>query len=347
MKIIISSIKFAPGHIAHLKAYYHLCIECGYQTILYLDREYLKYINNNKYVIVTDLKAVIDINPDVVLLYNVAITAMKFVRICKLKGWKFFYVWHEPYPGWEQLLKEGRYIPKFVGAYCVSFYICRKSDEILLASEYAMGKCHKYAHALYKKAIKFPLVFMDEKRQSDEIVPRKYFSHIGAFCKSHGSLEFLNFVKFSAGKSIMFQIATRTDITKYLNDPILQHMKRNRQLVVQQGRALTTEEINTAYCNSICVWNAYRRSTQSGVLANAFMLGTPVIASRLGSFPEFVKPGLTGEFINDYKTENILNAYYKISNNIDVMEKACRKQFLKKFYYKNKIELFKNIVDKC
>ena len=74
------------------------------------------------------------------------------------------------------------------------------------------------------------------------------------------------------------------------------------------------------------------------------MLGTPVIATCIGSFPEFVKPGQTGEFIDDYKPETILNAYHKISNNIDKMEKACRNEFLEKFYYKNQSELFAKII---
>lgn len=343
MKIIIASINFAPGMVAHLHAYYRLCVECGFQTILYLDETYLKYIDRNEYTIVTDLKAVIAINPNIVLLYNVATAAIRFAKICKSNGWKFLYVWHEPYPGLKQVLKEGSYIPQFIGAHCVSLYICCQADKVFLASDYAMESCYKYTRSMYKKAVKFPLIFMDEA-QTKETTPRKYFSHVGSFCKSHASLEFLKFVKSAVGKSILFQIATRTNITEYLNDPILQYMQKNGQLVVQQGRPLTIKEITIAYRNSICVWNAYSRSTQSGVLANAFMLGTPVIASRLGSFPEFVKPGLTGEFIDDYEPETILNAYYEIAHNIDKMEKVCRNEFLEKFYYKNQCELFKKIV---
>jgi glycosyltransferase involved in cell wall biosynthesis len=344
MKIVIASINFAPGHVAHLRAYYHLCVACGYETILYLNEEYKKYININECVIVTDLKTVVSINPDIVLLYNVASKAIKFVRFCKSKGWKFIYVWHEPYSGWRQLVKEGSYIPRFVGACCVSLYICHQSDNVFLASSYAMNVCRKYAYKMYKKSYKFPLVFMDEA-QEEASVSRKYFSYIGTFCKPHASLNFLKFVKSAIGKSIKFQIATRTNITTYLNDPVLDEMQKNGQLIVQQGRPLTTEEINRAYQNSICVWNAYARSTQSGVLANAFMLGTPVIATSVGSFPEFVKPGLTGEFVNDYKSETILNAYHKIANNLDVMQSECRKEFLKTFYYKNQVELFKKIIN--
>ena len=45
---------------------------------------------------------------------------------------------------------------------------------------------------------------------------------------------------------------------------------------------MTTEEINGFYLQSICVWNAYTRSTQSGVFASSLMMGTPVIANENG-----------------------------------------------------------------
>lgn len=250
MKLVIASMNFAPGHATNLCAYYKLCVECGFQTTLYLNKEYLKYIDTNKYTVVTDLKSVVSINPNAVLLYNVATTAIKFARFCKFNGWKFFYILHEPYSGLKQLLKEGGYIPRLIGAHCVNFYICSQADKVLLASDYAMENCHRYAHDVYKKAVRFSLIFMDEAH-TEETTSRKYFSHVGSFYKSHASLEFLEFVKSAVGKSILFQIATRSDITKYLHDPILQYMQKSGQLIIQQGRPLTTKEINAAYRNSI------------------------------------------------------------------------------------------------
>ena len=345
MRIVIVSLNFSVGHIAHLKAYYHLCIDCGFQTTLYLQEQYLKYIDPQNYAITTKLSDLVIINPKVVLLYNVAITAMKFVRFCKIKHWTFIYVLHEPFPGFKEILKDGKYLPKILAANLVNFYICSQSDKVLLASKRAEQCCKKYMPFIYRKSVKFPLIFMDESGTFTN-VKRKYFSIIGGFDDSHAPLKFVNFIKESFNKPILFQIATKMTITRYLEDPLIRQMMCNGQLIVQQGKPLTSTEINTAYRNSICVWNAYRRSTQSGVLANAFMLGTPVIATSIGSFPEFVKPGETGEFIDNYETESILNAYNKIASNIDKMEKACRNEFLEKFYYKHQVERFKQIVGK-
>ncbi len=312
--------------------------------MFYLDEEYLKYIDSSTYLTMTKLDDVVAINPEVVLLYNIAIVAMKFARFCKTKGWKLIYILHEPVLGCRETLKEGNSIIKAIGANFVNFYICSQSDKVLLASKYAQQCCEKYMPSTYKKSAKFPLIFMDEASNFTD-VRKKYFSLIGSFADPHAPLKFVNFIKESFNKPILFQIATKMTITRYLEDPLIKQMMCNGQLIVQQGKPLTSTEINTAYRNSICVWTAYRRSTQSGVLANAFMLGTPVIATSIGSFPEFVKPGLTGEFIDDYEPETILNAYYKIANNMEKMERACRNEFLEKFYYKNQLKLFRGIVN--
>ena len=49
---------------------------------------------------------------------------------------------------------------------------------------------------------------------------------------------------------------------------------------MQDGRPMTDNEINMAYASSIAVWNAYNRTTQSGVMSKAFMFGTPAIVLK-------------------------------------------------------------------
>jgi glycosyltransferase involved in cell wall biosynthesis len=58
--------------------------------------------------------------------------------------------------------------------------------------------------------------------------------------------------------------------------------------VVRAGRALTNAEINKYYAKSTVVWNAYKRSMQSGVLAKAYMFGTPVVVSILNKSEYFL-----------------------------------------------------------
>lgn len=346
MKIMISSLRFGPGHIAHLKAWYKLCTVCGYDVSMFTNNKYSDYIDSDKYKMLLNLNEVEEYMPDVVLLYNLDTDNIKFVKWCRKKSIKVLYVLHEPYMGIRELLKDGSYAYKQAVGSILNYIICREADRVMLCSDYAVENCEKYMKSAFKKHIRFPLVFEDEYLNSyDE--NRKYFSLIGTYASSKGSDLFLKFVKESvnAGYDIDFQIATRSDIGELLDDKIFKMLIENGKLIVQQGRAMTSEEINKAYKRSICCWNGYRRSTQSGVLPNAFMQGTPVLATRLGSFEEFVVPGETGEFIDNENFSSIYDGYTRIKRNGKYMNGQCRKKFLSVFCVQGQEKNFRGIIE--
>jgi glycosyltransferase involved in cell wall biosynthesis len=97
---------------------------------------------------------------------------------------------------------------------------------------------------------------------------------------------------------------------------------------------LSNDEINEYYLKSFCVWNIYNCSTQSGVLPRAFMAGAAVIAKGNGSFPEFIRPGMTGEFVasgDDH--EEIFQSAEKIRRETPRYVGECRKSFMGTFFY--------------
>lgn len=344
MKILICSVHFGPGHTAHLDAYKHLLDECGFESALYLAPAYLKLFSDEKIKkhIITSLEDALKFKPDVVWLYNIGFEDRKFIRAFKQRS-KLVYVLHEPYMGIHEILKEGKNIPYMVVAALLNAWICSQSYRVVLSSEYAVANCKKYMPGTYRKSLTFPLIFPDKYIATSE---RQYFSMIGGYSDPHASDEFLDFVKESYQKNtIKFQIATRTDIGEKLKNPVLQKMMHDGRLLVHQGRPLTEDEMNQAYRRSICTWNAYHRSTQSGVLANSFMQGTPVMATHLGSFEEYVKNGKTGVFVDDYKYKTIFNAYQQIEQNVETMSRCCRDTFLERFYYRSQIKRFKEIIE--
>ena len=69
------------------------------------------------------------------------------------------------------------------------------------------------------------------------------------------------------------------------------------------------------------------------------------MATHLGSFDEYVQDGINGAFIDDFNYESIFNAYQKIEENIEILEKNCRDIFLNTFCYRNQEENFKKIVE--
>lgn len=344
MKILICSVHFGPGHTAHLDAYKHLLDECGFESALYLAPAYLKLFSDEKIKkhIITSLEDALKFEPDVVWLYNIGFEDRKFIRAFKQHS-KLVYVLHEPYMGIHEILKEGKNIPYMVVAALLNAWICSQSYRVVLNSAYAVANCKKYMPGTYQKSLTFPLIFPDKYISTSN---RQYFSMIGGYSDPHASDEFLGFVKESYQKNtIKFQIATRTDISEKLKDTVLQKMMKDGRLLIQHGRPLTEDEMNLAYRRSFCTWNAYHRSTQSGVLANSFMQGTPVMATHLGSFEEYVKNGETGIFVNDYSYKTIFNAYLQIVQNVETMVQYCRNTFLERFYYRSQIKRFKEIIE--
>lgn len=344
-KILIVSLHFSPAYIGHMMAWYKLCEQCGYKVMIFIGEQYVTFFHNTGLCYSTNYEELSVFKPDFAVVQNTGFENIAFFRWCKNNNCSILYILHEPYMGIKELLKDGKYCIKQAIACCLNSWLCKKAKKVILCSQYAEENCRRYMKGAYRKRERFPLIFMDEYQEEGE--KRNYFSLIGAFATSKGSDLFLDFVKYATLKEydISFQIATRTNLDKQLNDESLQKLIRNKKLLVQHGRDMTPEEINGAYRRSICCWNGYRRTTQSGVLPNAFMLGTPVLATKLGSFCEFVVPNHTGVFINNKDPESIYNGFKMIKDHNESMSKDCRRFFLTNFYYRNQIQRFKSLVE--
>lgn len=344
MRILVCSVHFGAGHTAHLSAYLKMLKDCGYEVALYLDDRYMKLFNDAKGNYIFNLQDALAFQPDIVWIWNTGFENVSVIKAFKKMDALIVYVLHEPFMGVAELLKEKGYITKAAVASLLNYWICMKADRVVLCSQYAEQLCQTYMKNAYRKKILYPLIYPDDFLDTGK---RCYFSKIGGFGTAHGSKQFLYFVKESYQKNdIAFQIATRANISEKLKDPILQKMMKSGRLIVKQGRPLTEQEMNEAYRRSICTWNGYIRSTQSGVLANSFMQGTPVMATHLGSFDEYVQDGKNGVFINDFSYDSIFNAFQRVKGNMDEMVENARNTFLTHFYYRNQEEKFKEIVEK-
>jgi glycosyltransferase involved in cell wall biosynthesis len=185
-----------------------------------------------------------------------------------------------------------------------------------------------------------PLLF-DDEIGSDRVErarhDKRFFGFVGTACKSHGFDVFVSFAKFviGSGSRMPFSIATKVDLSSLLaEDRELARLVREGRIRMQHGRGLSNDEINLHYLDCFCVWAVYRRSTQSGVMANAFMAGSPVIATRVGSFPEYVVPGVNGEFVDSVDDFGaMLRLAEKMRRDIPAYSAGSRKTFLDTFYY--------------
>lgn len=345
MKILISSLRFAPGHIAHLIAYYKMCRELNFDVKLLVDAKYLYFLSSYELSIITSIEDAKAFSPTTILVYNVAKENLTLANEFKKRDCKMIYVFHEPFSGFSGLMEEKEHLFRSIARMCVDSLICYCYDQVLLPSQNAKENYEKNMLLLNKNYALFPLIFPDEYGNTIGSHPpkREYFSYIGGFASTHGADEFLEFIHFTVRRKldVKFKIATRTNLDSVLKDSALQDIIENGRLAVIHGKPLTSKEINRHYAESMCIWNVYNKSVQSGVLGNAFMMGTPVIASRIGSFEEYVIDGYNGFFIEDSRDLNeIYNAYMKIVNQTNQMEKNVRKTFVDKFYYKSQEDKF-------
>jgi glycosyltransferase involved in cell wall biosynthesis len=168
---------------------------------------------------------------------------------------------------------------------------------------------------------------------------------MGGLCRAHGFDHFLRFMRseLQRGSDLRFLIASRQPLPAEIkNDPIVK--KNSDKLKLQCGRPLSSDEMNLAYAESFCIWNIYRRSTQSGVLPKAFMFGTPVLASSSGSFPEFVKDGVNGKFAESQDHHAIARSLSDIRSDQRNFVLNCRKTFNEEFFYKANLSRFDGLL---
>lgn len=334
MKIAIMYLHFGAGHIAQMEAWYQLCSSLGHTVCLYVHAGFKNYLDALQYRILKDEAELANFAPDLVVMSNCDLQNVRMARKCKKMHSKLIYILHEPYPGIVGTLKEGEDAYKRAAVSLINYQVCSLADRVLVCSEYAKKNVSLYMRRVRPKTEVFPLIFLDNFDPQKE-QPRTFFSMVGAYCPNHGSDRFLAFAKqaYRTREPIRFRIGMRTAIKEKLQAPILQEMIKTGYLTVQEGRPLTEEEFDSICRSSICIWNVYILSTQSGVFPNAIMQGTPVIATHVGSFDEFVVPGCNGEFVENDSFEEIYNAYRKIESNLPKYEKGSRDYFLQHCYY--------------
>jgi glycosyltransferase involved in cell wall biosynthesis len=101
--------------------------------------------------------------------------------------------------------------------------------------------------------------------------------------------------------------------------------KDNRYIVI--NKFLSDEEVANLTRYASCVVCPYVSGSQSGITHTAMVYGTPVIATKVGAFPEFVEEGKNGDLIDYGDKEGLTRSIEKYINNEGV----------KQYYVPNKL----------
>ena len=334
--LLIFSLQFRPQHVSHLVASYKQAIDIGLAPVLLVDKEFIPFLPDGL-SLVTDVSEIQHV--DYAIFWFPALKNLTVMRRLRRSfKCKIMYVMHEPIEKYSTYIKSGnshKWTIRFFLKYYVSMLFLMLSDKILLPSQKAIR--------LYKNsiAVKFnsnytylPLLYYKETLPC--ICDRKYFSYIGTVSPDHAFDAFVDFIyKLSLSKDydsdeFTFKIATKYKVER---TPELEELIVKGFLTIQDGNPLTDEEINTAYASSIAVWNAYNRTTQSGVMAKAFMFGTPAIVLKKNLSEFMTDRGNVYACTSNTDYVDLLGALKYITEHFQDMSMYAEQSFSKYFNY--------------
>ncbi len=337
----IVSLRFNPAFIQHLIAYAKAVSELGMEAEFLLDPPYSRFPELVAAAPIVEFRGFpVSASWDCAILLNPAVNNRKLGLELKRSGTKILYVYHEPWHmSLDYLRNEGiSSAARAILAHRMTVPVLRLADTVILESHFGLEIYRSGDFRHNPKAVYFPQIYDDDTvgRGAELISQKQFFSFIGNPCRAHGFDQYLAAIRhaLSSGMDVRFLIASRFALPDSVHrDPLLR--QNADRLEFRCGQPLNNDEMNRCYAESFCVWNLYRRSTQSGVLPKALMFGTPVIASTAGSFPEFVRDGANGRFADAEDQGSIWVAADDMRQNIAEYSENCRKTFLEAFYYKS------------
>lgn len=324
-------------------ASYKQCEELDFESIYYVNPAFASYLpRGSRVVLATECEC-----PKADLAVFLFPSQKNLLLIWKLKrqGAKVAYIFHEPLAPMRLYRKAGfslKYLARLWVIDHVSALTVKWSNYILIPSRKAIKYYEENDLYTNKNYYYLPLMYNDERKKRHALIPRIYFSYIGTVAADHSFSEFLRFVEWAVKNKrldgIKFLIATKSEFE------IPKNLQESDCVVIHKGKSMSDEEINVYYSSSIAVWNAYARTTQSGVLAKSFMFGTPAIVLR-SNLNEFTHDGRNVVAIEDNTNkEEIAAAVERICKSQEAFLTECRKEFEKSFYYGVYNDQFKKII---
>ena len=348
MNALIISLKFHPGHVSHLVASYKQCEEIGLKPFYFISEKFIPFLPKGSNYLVNGKDDITSLDVQAAFFHFPNVGNISLIRILLKKNTKIFYFYHEPMEALSIYWKAGFRLAKLaklvIGDY-FNRWIVKHSSWIILPSKKAYTLYTQNNNYKNKNILQIPLIYDDESIGMKN-VERSCFSYIGTIAADHSFDEYLNFIYQAIQKDdlnhLNFLIATKSDLPQ--NEKV-DYLRSSRRLRIIEGHPLTDAEINECYAQSICIWNAYARTTQSGVLAKSFMFGTPAIVLR-ANMSELNQDGKDIVAIDDNGNyEEIRAAVNNITDNIISYSQNCRERFLSTYYYRKYNQIIKNCIN--
>lgn len=345
---IVVSRNFNPGHYSHLVGNYKILSESGIDTFMYHHVTFNKMRVVGKERIFNNIAQLSKLRKiDLAVFWFPSlknIVDMIFLRFCY--GTKVVYVFHEPLESASTYLAAGFGLFRTIRILLVgqvNYLLVLLSNKIILPSLKAYSTFEANYSSINKKYKLIPLLFDDEAEHINTVTERTFISYIGTIAEDHAFDEYVKFVIHAINNNwfpqYTFLIATKS-VVPIAQRSVLSDFVSSGKVVIHEGKPMSNGEINSHYNTSIVVWNAYRRSMQSGVLPKAYMFGTPLIVSSCNS-SEFFDDRQHGVIVSDkYDVDELKAAVDDIIVNFEKYSSRCRAKFLSTFNYKAHEKIF-------
>lgn len=342
----IISLNFNPGHISHIIAGYKQMEEIGYESVCLIHPRFVDFLPAKmRCTVYGDGK----IKPCAVAMFlfpsekNIVV----MLRLKLLGKVKILYLFHEPLDKIKSYWTADKNIIRILRIYLIGIVNAITvflSDFIILPSKKAL-ELYDDNKIYFNNRILIPLMFDDEYSENYRGVKRKYISYIGTVTSDHAFEEFISCIYYLINEGLYpgvdFLIATRSSLDY---DKRIEAMMSTNRLKIISGTPLSNDLINLCYAESLVIWNAYNRTTQSGVLVKAFMFGVPALVMN-NNVSEYVTHGGNAFALFDNKNKiEIVEALDNILSNREVYSLNCIRTFNEHFYYRKYNETMSSII---
>lgn len=351
MKATLISKRFNPGHMSHIEANARLLESYGFDVRFGVHKDFLSFPDCSMNSIDSGFFDGVTLRRgDLCIVWFPSISAVFNLLLVRLfTQATTVYVYHEPYTSFSSYRAAGFSWLKAVRVTAISWVsrtICALSDKIILPSARAFDAIPKAKVEPHRYA-KINLMFADETGPQTQGMAREFVSYIGTIAEDHAFDEFVRLMHVCIAEQTLqplrFLIATRSQVPEQHRAVIDQCVSSGR-LVLQSGSPMTNSQINCFYAQSFVVWNAYRRSMQSGVLPKAYMFGSPVLVSTSNQ-SEYFQDGVHGALISDqYTVQEFQQAITRLQTEWSVISQNCRSHYLNNFDYRALSSTFMNFV---
>ena len=260
------------------------------------------------------------------------------IRLRRMYKAKILYLFHEPLDSLKAYWTAEKSVFHILRTWVVGLVNAITvilSDAVILPSEKALMLYDRGVMYFNKNRAMIPLMFDDERTEKERTQVRKYISYIGTVTADHAFEEFLIFINYIIREGlypqVKFLVATRSKVER---DFCVESMLASGRLELIDGKPLSNEQINMCYASSFMIWNAYNRTTQSGVLVKAFMFGTPAIVLN-SNLSEFTTDRYNvAAVVDNTSRKELLSAVEEILDNQEKYNLNCRETFSRHFYYR-------------